>query len=103
MQAAGRCGHNVTRIGKPDGRAADSKAVQARPLAPSRGCQMTWGVGGPLTQQPAPWGSWGQALDLGPRARERGWGEGMGSFEDDGTHAAIIEGGCQAWKVWDPK
>lgn len=61
------------------------------------------GSGGPLTQQPAPWGSWRQALDPGPRARERGWGEGMGSFEDDGTHTAIIEGGCQAWRVWDPK
>ena len=78
MQAAGRCGHDVTRIGQPDGRAADGEMVHAWPLTPSRGCQMAWGVRGPLTQQPAPWGSWGQVLDPGPRARERagerGWG-----------------------------
>ena len=36
--------------------------------------------------------------DPGPRARERGWGEGMGSFEDDSTQA----GGCQALRVGDP-
>ena len=67
-------------------------------LTPSRGCQTAWGAGGALTEQPAPCGSWGQALDPGPRARERGWGEGMGSSEDDSTQA----GGCQALRVGDP-
>lgn len=65
----------MTRIGRPDGRAAGGKAVHVWLLTPSRGCQMAWGVGGPLTEQPAPCGSWGQTLD--PEhvkgAGERGW------------------------------
>lgn len=68
----------MPRIRKPDGRAADGKAVQAWPLAPSWGCQMAWGVGVPLHSSQHPGGAGGRPWTLDPEhvkgAGERGWG-----------------------------
>lgn len=67
----------MTRIGRPDGRAAGGKAVHVWPLAPPRDCQTAWGVGGPLQSSQHPAGAGDRPWTPDPEhvkgAGEREW------------------------------